>query len=288
VPSGALSSGVARITGNNSAFAALKTDGSVVTWGAADQGGDSTLANGTTTAAPAGALASGVDHIASPFWHDSSPGAPSDATLSALTLSAGTLSPAFSTSTLSYTASVPAETTSITVTPTVNAGGATTTVNGATVSSGAASAPIGANAITIVVTAPDATTTRTYTVSLTRAAAADAGPSGASGTGGSGTPTATRTDGTASSPITVSNPVRSGRTVTTKVTVTGPGSIRQVGSLAARRGGAACTVTRTAKKAGTYKLSCRLRATKGTLTLVTTFTPKGGAPTGVTSRLRLG
>ncbi len=69
MPSGALSSGVARITGNNSAFAALKTGGSVVTWGAADQGGDSTLANGTTTAAPAGALASGVDHIASPFWN---------------------------------------------------------------------------------------------------------------------------------------------------------------------------------------------------------------------------
>ncbi|MEI6675734.1 MAG: SUMF1/EgtB/PvdO family nonheme iron enzyme [Verrucomicrobiota bacterium] len=99
------------------------------------------------------------------------------ATLSGLTLSAGTLSPAFVAATTSYTASVPNATTSITVTPTVTDTTATMKVNGTTVASGVASQSIpliaGGNAITTVVTAQDGVTLTTYTVTVTRAGSYD-------------------------------------------------------------------------------------------------------------------
>ncbi|MDQ0640272.1 gliding motility-associated-like protein [Pedobacter sp. W3I1] len=99
--------------------------------------------------------------------------ATANADLSALTLSAGALSPAFSPATISYTASVGNATTSITVTPTITDATATVTVNGAAVASGNPSAAIplvvGTNTITIVVAAQDGTTTKTYTVTVTRA-----------------------------------------------------------------------------------------------------------------------
>lgn len=85
------------------------------------------------------------------------------------------LVPAFAASTESYTASVGNAVTTVQVTPTVNHADAAVTVNGAAVASGQASQPIdlsvGANTITIVVTAQDGTTTKTYTVVVTRAAA---------------------------------------------------------------------------------------------------------------------
>ncbi len=97
-----------------------------------------------------------------------------DATLSNLTISQGTLSPAFSSSATSYTASVGNGVTSLTVTPTVNQANATVTVNGTPVTSGAASGAItldvGNNTITTVVTAQDGVTTNTYTIVVTRAA----------------------------------------------------------------------------------------------------------------------
>ena len=93
-------------------------------------------------------------------------------TLSALTLSAGTLSPTFASSTTSYTASVLSDTSTVTVTPTKSQANATITVNGTTVSSGSASGSIslsvGANTITVIGTAQDGTTT-TYTITVTRA-----------------------------------------------------------------------------------------------------------------------
>jgi len=98
-----------------------------------------------------------------------------DATLSALTTTAGTISPTFAAATTAYTASVANATTSITVTPTRNQANATITVNGTAVSSGSASGAIalsvGINTITVVVTAQDGTTTKTYTITVTRAAA---------------------------------------------------------------------------------------------------------------------
>ncbi|UDF31777.1 UNVERIFIED_ORG: cadherin-like beta sandwich domain-containing protein (plasmid) [Roseateles sp. XES5] len=102
--------------------------------------------------------------------------ASADATLSALSLSSGTLSPSFATGTKTYTASVADAVTSVTVTPTAAAPGAAITVNTIAVASGAASTAIplvvGANVITTVVTAADGVTTDTYTITVTRAAPA--------------------------------------------------------------------------------------------------------------------
>ncbi len=99
--------------------------------------------------------------------------ASSDATLSALSLSTGTLSPTFTSGTTSYTATVANSVTSITVMPTRTQANATITVNGTSVNSGSASGAIsltvGSNTITVIVTAQDGTTS-TYTVSVTRLA----------------------------------------------------------------------------------------------------------------------
>jgi len=95
---------------------------------------------------------------------------PSPASLADLTLSAGTLLPPFASGTLGYSATVVSNSNTITVTPTVASAGATVTVNGIAVASGSPSAPItlgvGNNPITVVVTAVDAATTRTYSVNV--------------------------------------------------------------------------------------------------------------------------
>jgi len=97
----------------------------------------------------------------------------SDATLSALSLSSGTISPAFKSTIVSYLASVANTVTSLTVTPAATVNTATMTVNGTTVVSGTASAAIplnvGPNTITTMVTAADGVTTKAYTVTVTRA-----------------------------------------------------------------------------------------------------------------------
>ncbi|MBI1194477.1 MAG: hypothetical protein GC138_01340 [Gammaproteobacteria bacterium] len=95
-----------------------------------------------------------------------------DATLSALSLSSGSLSPAFASAQTGYSASVASGIASIQVTATTSSGAATMTVNGAPATSGAASSAIplslGTNNISIVVTAEDGTTTKTYSVTVTR------------------------------------------------------------------------------------------------------------------------
>jgi len=100
--------------------------------------------------------------------------ATTNAGLSGLTLSAGTILPAFATATTVYTVSELFAASSVTVTPTAIDPGATITVNGALVNSGTASAPIplivGSNKITTVVTAHNGVTTKTYTVTATRGA----------------------------------------------------------------------------------------------------------------------
>lgn len=91
-----------------------------------------------------------------------------DATLSALSLSSGALSPKFASDTISYKAIVANSVASVTV-------AATAANSGATVSgTGAKSLAEGANTISVVVTAADAKTTKTYTITVTRA------PTGAS------------------------------------------------------------------------------------------------------------
>jgi len=100
-----------------------------------------------------------------------------NASLSALTLSAGTLSPVFATNTTGYSAGVSNATASMTVTPTVADATAAmqVRVNGgaySTVASGNASGALalntGSNTIDVEVTAQDGSTVKTYTVGVTR------------------------------------------------------------------------------------------------------------------------
>jgi len=95
-----------------------------------------------------------------------------DATLSNLTVSAGTLVPAFTKGHLSYSDAVTSDVASLTVTPTTTNVGATVSVNSLPVASGtpsgAISLNVGATPIPVVVTAEDGTTARTYTITVIR------------------------------------------------------------------------------------------------------------------------
>lgn len=95
-----------------------------------------------------------------------------DATLSALTVSSGTLDPSFDPLTVSYSVRVSSAISIFTVTLTTTDANAAITVNGTTVSSGTASDAIslnvGYNTITNVVTAQDGSTTTTYTMVIVR------------------------------------------------------------------------------------------------------------------------
>ena len=94
-----------------------------------------------------------------------------DATLSGLTLS-GVDFGTFASATTGYTASVTNDVAETTVTPTVNDDGASYVIklDGMTDGDGSVSLAVGSNVITIEVTAEDSQTTRTYTVTVTRAA----------------------------------------------------------------------------------------------------------------------
>jgi hypothetical protein len=100
--------------------------------------------------------------------------ASSVATLNSLTLSAGSLMPAFAPGTSKYTLAVANAVASTTVTPKVTNSKARVEVNGAVVQSGQTSDPIplavGANTIKVEVIAQNGTTNITYTITVTRAA----------------------------------------------------------------------------------------------------------------------
>ena len=103
---------------------------------------------------------------------------PSDANLSGLTLSPGTLNPAFDTATTSYTAGVENGVSQVTVTPTTSNSNASVSyldVNDDALTDadpGAANFQValstGANVVKVKVTAEDGTTTKTYTLTITR------------------------------------------------------------------------------------------------------------------------
>ena len=100
-----------------------------------------------------------------------------NADLTGLTISSGTLSPQFSSSDITYTASVANSVTQVTVTPTASDSSATIAVNSNTVTSGIGYILIGLTVdepttVTVIVTAQDSTT-KTYTITLTRAALSD-------------------------------------------------------------------------------------------------------------------
>ena len=103
-----------------------------------------------------------------------------DATLSALSFSGVTLSPAFESGTTAYTASVGHGVTATTVTAMAAAGAAyEVKLNGVVDQDGVVGLAVGSgNVIAVIVTAQDGKTTQTYTVTLTRAGSADATLSG--------------------------------------------------------------------------------------------------------------
>ena len=98
--------------------------------------------------------------------------ASSDASLSGLSLSEGTLTPDFASSTTSYTSSVGYEVERITLVPTVRDDTAVISISMNTVSSGPTDPidlVVGPNTIHVVVTAQDETSSRIYTIVVTRA-----------------------------------------------------------------------------------------------------------------------
>ncbi|MBS4174270.1 InlB B-repeat-containing protein [Bacillus sp. FJAT-49736] len=100
----------------------------------------------------------------------------SDATLSKLELSNNaTISPAFDAEKANYTANVGYSTTSLTVTPTKSNTNATITVNGK-LSDTTVDLQVGENIITIMVTAQDGIVSKTYTITVYRAAAPSPSP----------------------------------------------------------------------------------------------------------------
>ncbi|OCP15639.1 putative Ig domain-containing protein [Ensifer sp. LC163] len=115
-----------------------------------------------TNPAGSGTLTSGFTYIA-----------PStDATLSLLSLSTGSLSPPFASTTTNYSVNVPNSVSSLTVTPTTTDSGATVSVNSNPVASGSPSGAIslgvGSNSVSVTVTAQDRSTQKTYSVAVTR------------------------------------------------------------------------------------------------------------------------
>ncbi|WP_042169601.1 cadherin-like beta sandwich domain-containing protein [Paenibacillus gorillae] len=120
---------------------------------------------------------------------------PSIAGLSDITLSSGTLSPAFAEATTGYSVSVPFATSTLAVTPYVSNAGSTVKINGTAAVSGQPSGNIALTAgtstvITIEVTSQDGTNTKSYTLTVTRAAgSANANLSALTTTGGALSPT---------------------------------------------------------------------------------------------------
>ncbi|MGJ0479243.1 autotransporter domain-containing protein [Pantoea agglomerans] len=97
----------------------------------------------------------------------------SDATLSGLSISSGSLSPSFSPATSRYSASVANSVTSVGITPVANDSHATIIINGSQFNSGSTatiSLASGDNSISVVVTAQDGST-RSYSITVSRAEA---------------------------------------------------------------------------------------------------------------------
>ncbi|HEY4327109.1 MAG TPA: cadherin-like beta sandwich domain-containing protein [Mucilaginibacter sp.] len=152
-----------------------------------------------------------------------------NAALSSLFISNGSLNPAFNSATLSYSASVPNNVSSITLTSRSSDPTATVTVNGKTVAYGVPSAGqglnVGNNLITTIVTAQDGITTQSYTLIVSRAPSSNASISGiALNDGSSGTQFSTGNGNyTVNAPYSISSVTLTPSTVdpTASVTVNG-------------------------------------------------------------------
>lgn len=93
----------------------------------------------------------------------------SDATLSALAATGVSLSPSFDSAVTSYSANGKNSVGSVTISATPSEPSAAVAINGVAGTSKAVALSVGNNLITVEVTAPDATTTKTYTINITRA-----------------------------------------------------------------------------------------------------------------------
>ncbi|HOW70036.1 MAG TPA: cadherin-like beta sandwich domain-containing protein [Phycisphaerae bacterium] len=105
--------------------------------------------------------------------------ASTDATLATLAVTPGELSPTFDANVTSYTVAMDYTIPVIGITPTAAEAGATITVNGTAQMSGTITVlpvAVGSNSFSIVVTAPDGTTQKTYTLTVTRAAETTTSP----------------------------------------------------------------------------------------------------------------
>ena len=152
-------------------------------------------------------------------------GTATNADLSGLVLSSGPLTPSFDAATHDYTATVPFIVSTLIITPTVSDTNATVTVSG-TLATTPVTLTVGANAIPVVVTAQDRTTTKTYTVTVTRAASTNADLSGLVLSSGPFSPTfdAAAQDYTATVPYTVTSLTVTPTVSDTNATVTVSGT----------------------------------------------------------------
>ena len=195
-----------------------------------------------------------------------------DATLSALTISSGTLNPTFNSGTTAYTDSVTNDITSVTITPTRNEAHATITVNGNAVTSGSASGAVnlsvGSNAIPIVVTAQNGSI-KTYTITITRAASSDATLSGLSISTGTLTPTFS--SGTTSYSDTVANATSS---VTVTPTRNEPNATITVNGIAVTSGTASDAIN---LEAGANAITIVVTAQDGTTKTYTITVSRAGS-----------
>lgn len=93
-----------------------------------------------------------------------------DALLSSLTASSISLTPVFNSTTFGYTANVSNGISNTTVSVVTSDDSATATINGTAGSSKVVALNVGNNTITVIVTAEDGVTTKTYTITITRSA----------------------------------------------------------------------------------------------------------------------
>lgn len=135
----------------------------------------------------------------------------SDARLSGLNLSAGTLSPAFSKTNTGYAASVSNSVSFVKITPICNVSGATVKINNVSLSSDSTGKTVslntGLNKFSITVTAQDGISTQEYTLQIQRALSSDASLSSLSISSGVLSPTFSGTVSAYS--VTVANTISS-------------------------------------------------------------------------------
>jgi uncharacterized repeat protein (TIGR02543 family) len=197
----------------------------------------------------------------------------SEANLSSLTISAGALSPSFGSNTIAYTASVANTVASgYTITSTKSQSNASVVqyrgATGTTEFNG--SLNIGANVIRIIVTAQDGITTKTYTLTVTRAATP---------------PTASVINPSINAEFVQPIRVTFLQTSPIAAQVNTPS---RVTFLANNKAISGCTAVRTVAGSGTNTATCKYRPTSlGSITISITITPNSSDFLSATRSIRL-